>query len=127
MGGVRRRAEKIHTADPTVYISSFDPGEFQFFAAQAAQAGAEWWTNDGDTWKVGIDSEESLATADFWQDLVERDLVKVEALVTPEWNAEINDGKGPLLGRSVLGAQRHQRRRPRHGRQVGVRAASPVD
>ncbi|MCJ1711173.1 sugar ABC transporter substrate-binding protein [Clavibacter michiganensis subsp. phaseoli] len=86
-------AEKIHTADPTVYISSFDPGEFQFFAAQAAQAGAEWWTNDGDTWKVGIDSEESLATADFWQDLVERDLVKVEALVTPEWNAEINDGK----------------------------------
>ena len=86
-------AEAIHTQDPSVYIASFSATQLEFFASMAAQAGADWWTNEGDAWKVGIDSEESLATADYWQDLVERDLVKVEPLLTPEWNAQVNDGK----------------------------------
>lgn len=86
-------AEIIHTADPTAYIASFSATQFEFFAAHAAQAGAEWWTNDGEAWTVGIDSEESLATADYWQDLVDRDLVTVQPLLTPEWNAQVNAGK----------------------------------
>jgi multiple sugar transport system substrate-binding protein len=86
-------AETIHTANPDAYIASFSATQFEFFAAQAAQAGAQWWANDGDSWTVGIDSEESLATADYWQDLVERDLVKVEPLLTPEWNAQVNAGQ----------------------------------
>jgi multiple sugar transport system substrate-binding protein len=86
-------AETIHAQDPSVYIASFSATQLEFFASMAAQAGAEWWSNDGDAWKIGIDSEESLATADYWQDLVERDLVKVEPLLTPEWNAQVNDGR----------------------------------
>ncbi|RVX41451.1 carbohydrate ABC transporter substrate-binding protein (CUT1 family) [Nonomuraea polychroma] len=88
-----KAAEQIHKKDPDAYIASFAAGQLEFFAAHAAQAGAKWWSNDGNAWKVGIDSEESLKTADFWQDLVERDLVKVEPLLTPEWNAQVNDGK----------------------------------
>ncbi|HUR02275.1 MAG TPA: extracellular solute-binding protein [Nonomuraea sp.] len=88
-----KAAEQIHKKDPSVYIASFSAAQLEFFAAQAAQAGAQWWTNDGKAWKVGIDSEASLKTADFWQDLVKRDLVKVEPLLTPEWNAQVNDGK----------------------------------
>ncbi len=86
-------AEQIHKKDPTAYIATFAAREFEFFAAQAAQAGAKWWSNDGKAWKVGIDTEQSLRTADFWQDLVNRDLVKVEPLLTPEWNAQVNAGK----------------------------------
>ncbi|MFF4835319.1 ABC transporter substrate-binding protein [Streptomyces sp. NPDC001315] len=86
-------AEQIHKKDPNAYIASFSPTQFEFFAAQAAQAGARWWNNDGKSWTVGIDSEPSLKTADFWQDLVDRGLVKVEPLLTPEWNAQVNDGK----------------------------------
>ncbi|GAA3334696.1 extracellular solute-binding protein [Curtobacterium citreum] len=86
-------AEKIHQQDPSVYIASFSATQLEFFAAMAAQAGAKWWSNKGDSWKVGIDSEASLRTADYWQDLVDRDLVKVEPLLTPEWNAQVNDGK----------------------------------
>lgn len=86
-------AEAIHKQDPSVYIASFSATQLEFFAAMAAQAGAKWWTNKGDAWKVGIDSEASLKTADYWQDLVKRDLVKVEPLLTPEWNAQVNDGK----------------------------------
>lgn len=86
-------AEAVRAADPNAYIASFSATQFEFFAAHAAQAGAEWWSTDGESWEVGFDSEESLAVADYWQDLVERDLVKVEPLLTPEWNAQVNDGK----------------------------------
>ena len=86
-------AETIHAQDPSVYIASFSPTQFEFFASVAAQAGGEWWSNDGDAWTVGIGDEPSLQTADFWQDLVERDLVTVEPLLTPEWNAKVNDGR----------------------------------
>lgn len=86
-------AETIHAQDPSVSIASFSATQFEFFAAQAAQAGAEWWSTDGDSWEVGIDSEASLQTADYWQDLVDRGLVSVEPLLTPEWNAKVNSGK----------------------------------
>ncbi|MET7334644.1 extracellular solute-binding protein [Nonomuraea sp. NPDC005650] len=88
-----KAAEQIHKKDPDAYIASFAANQLEFFAAQAAQAGAQWWSTDGNAWKVGIDSEPSLKTADFWQDLVQRDLVKVEPLLTPEWNAQVNKGK----------------------------------
>lgn len=86
-------AETIHAQDPSVYIASFSPTQFEFFASVAAQAGGEWWSNDGDAWTVGIGDDPSLDTADFWQDLVDRDLVSVEPLLTPEWNAKVNDGR----------------------------------
>ncbi|MFC7110901.1 ABC transporter substrate-binding protein [Nonomuraea rubra] len=86
-------AAQIRKKDPEAYIASFAANQLEFFAAHAAQAGAQWWSTDGNAWKVGIDGEASLKTADFWQDLVERDLVKVEPLLTPEWNAQVNNGK----------------------------------
>ena len=86
-------AEQIHAKDPSSYIASFSASEFDFFAMQAAQAGANWWQTNGDAWSVGIDGPESNSTANFWQDLVDRDLVKVEPLLTPEWNAQVNAGK----------------------------------
>ncbi|GAA3933707.1 ABC transporter substrate-binding protein [Microbacterium soli] len=86
-------AEKIHEQDPSVYLASFSATEFEFFAAQAAQAGARWWDTDGESWTVGIDDATSLETADYWQDLVDRDLLSVEPLLTPEWNAKVNEGK----------------------------------
>lgn len=86
-------AEQIHTKDPSAYIAAFSATEFEFFAAQAAQAGGKWWSNKGSTWSVGINDEPSQKVAAFWQDLVDRGLVKVEHLVTPEWNSEVNSGK----------------------------------
>lgn len=85
-------AEKIHEADPNTYITTFAPAEFGGFAAFAQQAGAEWWSVDGDEWTVNFDDEASLAVADYWQDLVDRDLVLAEPLLTPEWNASLNKG-----------------------------------
>ncbi|MEV6035731.1 extracellular solute-binding protein [Nonomuraea sp. NPDC052116] len=88
-----KAAEQIHKKDSDAYIAAFAATQFEFFAAQAAQAGARWWSTDGNAWTVGIDGEPSLKIADFWADLVKRDLVKVEPLLTPEWNAQVNKGK----------------------------------
>lgn len=88
-----KAAETIHKKNPKAYIASFSASQFEFFLAQARQAGAQWWSTDGKKWKVGFDDPASLATADYWEDLVKRDLVKVEPLLTPEWNAQANNGQ----------------------------------
>ncbi|MCR2799498.1 extracellular solute-binding protein [Microbacterium sp. zg-Y818] len=86
-------AAAVRAADPDSYITTFAPAEFGGFAGLAQQAGAEWWTVDGDTWTVGFDDDASVAVAEYWQDLIDRDLVRAEPLLTPEWNAQLNDGK----------------------------------
>lgn len=86
-------AEKVHEADPDTYITTFAPAEFGGFAGYAQQAGAEWWSVDGDAWTVDFDDAGSVAVADFWQDLIDRDLVLAEPMLTPEWNAKVNKGQ----------------------------------
>jgi len=86
-------ARAVRAADPNAYLATFNPGEFGFFAAMAQQAGASWWEVDGESWSVGIDSSESVAVADYWQQLIDEDLVKVEDLLTPQWNQELNAGQ----------------------------------
>jgi multiple sugar transport system substrate-binding protein len=85
-------AEAVRAADPDAYIATFDPGEFAWLAGLSQQAGGEWWSVDGDAWTVGIADEPSYAVADYWQDLIDRDLVKVEPMLTPEWNTQVNQG-----------------------------------
>ncbi|MFF3501096.1 ABC transporter substrate-binding protein [Streptomyces sp. NPDC003247] len=86
-------AKKIHEKDPDSYIATFNPTEFGNFAGLAQQAGAAMWATEGDTWKVGIDSEPALKVADYWQGLIDKGYVKVEGIQTPQWNQELNQGK----------------------------------
>lgn len=85
-------AKAVHAADPETYLTVFAPAEFGFFAGMAQQAGAQWWRIEDGTWHVGIDSPESLAVADYWQDLIDSGAVKVEPLLTPQYNSELNSG-----------------------------------
>ena len=86
-------AEQVRRADPESTLATFAPDQFGFFAAMAQQAGSQWWTVDGDAWKVNIADETSQRVAAFWQDLVDRDLVDAEPILTPEWNAKLSAGK----------------------------------
>lgn len=85
-------AEQVRAADPDAYIATFAPDQFGTFAGLAAQAGSQWWTTDGEDWTVNIADDDSLAVADYWQDLVDRDLVAAEPILTPEWNSQLNAG-----------------------------------
>ncbi|MEL7977016.1 extracellular solute-binding protein [Isoptericola sp. F-RaC21] len=85
-------AQKVREADPDAYLTTFAPAEFGGFAGYAQQAGAQWWQVDDARWTVDFDDDASVAVADYWQDLIHRDLVLAEPLLTPEWNAKVNQG-----------------------------------
>ncbi len=85
-------AAAVRAADPDAYLATFAPAEFGMLAGMVQQAGGEWWSVEGEAWRVGIADAPSLAVADYWQDLIDRDLVTVEPLLTPEWNTRLNEG-----------------------------------
>jgi multiple sugar transport system substrate-binding protein len=88
----RAAAETVKAADPASVIAALPPTEFGFWAGVSTQAGAQWWSSEGDEWTVGIASEESLEVADFFEQLVADGLISTDPLLTPEYNAALNAG-----------------------------------
>lgn len=88
----RTAAETVKAADPDTVIAALPPTEFGFWAGVSTQAGAEWWSSEGDEWTVGIADEASLEVADFFEQLVADGLISTDPLLTPEYNAALNAG-----------------------------------
>ncbi|NBE95540.1 extracellular solute-binding protein [Nonomuraea sp. KC401] len=86
-------AADVRKKDPEAHLATFAPAEFGNFAGLAQQAGASWWKVQDTTWTVGIADAPSLEVAAFWQDLIDKDLVTAEPLLTPEWNNKLNKGE----------------------------------
>jgi multiple sugar transport system substrate-binding protein len=75
------------------YICTFPPGNSAWFTALAWQRGANWFGIDGDSWTVDIDSPETLEVAEYWDQMIQEDLVKTEADFSEEWNKDLNTGQ----------------------------------
>lgn len=85
-------AKAIRASDPNRYIAAFAFNQSPWLIGLAQQGGANWFQAEGDAWTVDIDGEETLSVAEFWQKLVDEDLVKVVADMSSEWNADIQNG-----------------------------------
>ncbi|GAA2211548.1 extracellular solute-binding protein [Nonomuraea monospora] len=85
-------AADVRKKDPDAYLATFAPAEFGNFAGLAQQAGATWWKVQDQTWTVGIADAASTEVAAYWQGLIDKDLVKAQPLLTPEWNNQLNKG-----------------------------------
>jgi multiple sugar transport system substrate-binding protein len=85
-------AATVRERDPSAYLATFSPTEFGNFAGLAQQAGASWWSVEDRRWTVGIADEATLRVAEYWQELIERDLISAEPLLTPEWNNRLAGG-----------------------------------
>jgi len=85
-------AAKIHAADPSKYIGNFTAADPGWFAGLAQQAGANWWSASGDTWKVNINDAASKKVADFWGGLVDQGVVSPEPNWSAQWNTDMNNG-----------------------------------
>lgn len=85
-------AKAIRASDPNRYIAAFAFNQAPWLIGLSQQGGGEWFAVEGDAWKVGIDDEETLKVAEFWQKLIDEDLVKIEADFSSEWNADIQNG-----------------------------------
>lgn len=85
-------AKVVRASDPDRYIAAFAFNQAPWMIGLAQQGGANWFGTEGDAWTVDIDGDETLKVAEFWQKLVDEDLVKVVADMSNEWNADIQNG-----------------------------------
>ncbi|ROQ05603.1 multiple sugar transport system substrate-binding protein [Rathayibacter sp. PhB93] len=84
-------ARAVKAWNPDAYLASYFTNEPPL-APLAWQAGAEWFTAEDDHWNVAIDDAASEKVADFWQRLIDEDLVKKQLGFSDEWTADLGDG-----------------------------------
>lgn len=86
------------------YITNFSQSDINQFAGFVWQTGGQWFSNDGDSWQVNLEGEESLMVAEYWQGLLENDLVSANPPWTDEWNAAFNNSEVWTWVSAVWGA-----------------------
>lgn len=85
-------AKKIRASDPDRYITAFAFNQAPWLIGLSQQGGGNWFTPENDAWTVTINDDETLKVAEFWQKMIDEDLVKIEADFSSEWNADIQSG-----------------------------------
>ncbi len=88
----RAAAQTVRQKDPKAYISTFPPGNSAWFTALAWQAGANWFSTDGDTWVVDIDNPQTRKVAEYWDGMVKHKLVKTEPDFATAWYKDLQAG-----------------------------------
>ncbi|MFI6009995.1 ABC transporter substrate-binding protein [Streptomyces sp. NPDC051243] len=86
-------ARALKKKAPDKDLTTFSANDSGLFAGLAQQAGAKWWTTEGDKWKVGINDAASQKVAEFWGDLVKEGAIDNQPMYTPAWNKALNTGK----------------------------------
>lgn len=95
-------AEKIKAAGGS--ITNFSQGDINQFAGFVWQAGGSWFANDAAGWTVDLTSGASEKVAQYWQDLIDRDLVTSHPAWTSEWDNSYNTGENWTWVSAVWGA-----------------------
>lgn len=77
-----------------VYIYNLAGEDPSTFVYLAWQAGARWWTLDGDGWRIDVDNEATAKAADVVQQLLDNDMVtKISYAEYAAMMQQYNDGK----------------------------------
>lgn len=95
-------AKKVRAAGG--YITNFSQSDINQFAGFVWQADGQWFQNNGDEWTVDLTSDASKQVADYWQDLIDEDLVSTVPAWTDEWNNAYNSGNVWSWNSAVWGA-----------------------
>ncbi|MET9425267.1 extracellular solute-binding protein [Streptomyces sp. NPDC006540] len=86
-------ARALKKKAPDKALTTFSSNDSGLFAGLAQQAGAKWWTVEGQKWKVAIDDPATKKVADFWGGLVKEGAVDNQPMYTPAWNKALNTGR----------------------------------
>lgn len=97
-------AKQVKQKDPKRSLTTFSAGDPGWFAGLAEQAGGNWWTSDGESWKVGVNDEATKKMASYWGGLVNDGTISGQPMYTPEWNAAMSDGSLLAWPSAVWGA-----------------------
>lgn len=85
-------AKTLKQKAPNTFITNFDAADPGWFAGLVQQAGADWWTTSGTSWRVDINGEPSKKVAAYWESLVKDGVVDKSPSFSPQWNKQMNDG-----------------------------------
>ncbi|UWE09645.1 ABC transporter substrate-binding protein [Actinacidiphila bryophytorum] len=85
-------AKTVRSKAPSAYLTNFDAADPGWFTGLAQQAGANWWTTSGDSWKVDIADAPTKKVAGYWQGLVDEGSIAKNPSFSPQWNKQMNDG-----------------------------------
>ncbi len=85
-------AAALHAADPNAYMTDFAPKNPGQFAGYAWQAGAHWFSINGQSWTVSVNDAATKKVADYWQGLISKNLVKTEADFDNAWYHDLQTG-----------------------------------
>ncbi|HEY4388927.1 MAG TPA: extracellular solute-binding protein, partial [Ktedonobacteraceae bacterium] len=85
-------AAKLHAADPKEYMTDFPPKQPGQLVGLMWQAGAHWFQISGQSWKVSINDAASQKVATYWQNLVDKKLVKTEPDFDNGWYHDLQTG-----------------------------------
>ncbi len=83
---------KLHAADPTMYLANF-PSLDVNWAGALLQAGQQPFKTDGTNVTVNWNGAETQKVSEYWQKLLDQDLVARVPDFTPEWNQAVASGK----------------------------------
>ena len=86
-------ASKLHAADPKLFITTFAPNDAGWFSGMAWQSGAKWFEISGDSWKVTINDSATKRVAQYWQDLIDKKLVKPGPIWADGWYNDLQTGE----------------------------------
>jgi multiple sugar transport system substrate-binding protein len=86
------------------YITNFSTADINQFAGFVWQNNGDWFTNDGEEWTVDLTAEPSAQVAEYWQELLDEDLVATYPAWTEEWNNAYNSGEVWTWNSAVWGA-----------------------
>ncbi|ORT57544.1 extracellular solute-binding protein [Streptomyces sp. CB03238] len=86
-------ARALKKKAPDKALTTFSSSDSGLFAGLAQQAGAKWWTTEGEKWKVDIDDAATRKVTGFWGGLVKEGAIDNQPMYTPAWNKALNTGK----------------------------------
>lgn len=89
----RDTARRLRRADPRVRLGTLHPNAYNVLAAHAMQAGGQWFDITEDAWTVDFLDEPSVRVAEFWQSLVDEDLLMVAPGSSQEWMSALAGGR----------------------------------
>lgn len=85
-------AQQLAKADPGAKLGAIPIDDPFWLAALSEQAGANWYSTPGDTWKVDMTDAASEKVASYWQSLADQKLVMTETSSSPAYGQAYSNG-----------------------------------
>jgi multiple sugar transport system substrate-binding protein len=85
-------ARDLKAAAPDVRATTFFTSSAPHLAGLSMQAGGKWFSTAGGHWSLEFTDPGTMRVAEYWQRLVDEDLVAVAPINSQQWQAGINNG-----------------------------------